>query len=129
MGSLAEGLAERRGFIRHWLRDHLDLRVTPTLDFRADRSMEHAAHIQSLLRHLAGSGPRDRRLPADARAFGGEPGRALMLGHVHPDADVLGTLLALGLTLSARGWRVTWGAPAAPSGALDFLRGSSGIAR
>jgi len=28
-----------------------------------------------------------------------------MLGHVHPDADVLGTLLALGLALEARGWR------------------------
>ena len=33
------------------------------------------------------------------------PGRALMLGHVHPDADVLGTLLALGLALRRRGWR------------------------
>ena len=32
----------------------------------------------------------------------GSPGRALMLGHVHPDADVLGTLLALGLALADR---------------------------
>ena len=29
-----------------------------------------------------------------------------MLGHVHPDADVLGTLLALGLALEAKGWDV-----------------------
>jgi ribosome-binding factor A len=45
-------LARARGFIRNWLRHHLDLRVTPELDFRPDRSMEHAARIQSLLRNL-----------------------------------------------------------------------------
>ncbi len=45
-------LASAKGFIRSWLRGHLDLRVTPTLEFRADRSMEHAAHIQVLLRQL-----------------------------------------------------------------------------
>jgi ribosome-binding factor A len=45
-------LASARGFIRNWLRQHLDLRVTPELDFRPDRSMEHAARIQELLRHL-----------------------------------------------------------------------------
>jgi ribosome-binding factor A len=48
-----QGLASARGFIRHWLRDHLDLRVTPALEFRPDRSMEHAAHIQTLLSRLA----------------------------------------------------------------------------
>jgi ribosome-binding factor A len=36
----------------NWLRKHLDLRVTPQLAFRPDRSMEHAAHIQSLLAGL-----------------------------------------------------------------------------
>ena len=34
-------LGSARGFIRNWLRQHLDLRVTPDLDFRPDRSMEH----------------------------------------------------------------------------------------
>jgi ribosome-binding factor A len=49
-------LASARGFIRNWLRHHLDLRVTPELDFRPDHSMEHAARIQTLLRNLdAGS--------------------------------------------------------------------------
>jgi ribosome-binding factor A len=48
-----QGLASARGFVRHWLRDHLDLRVTPTLEFRPDRSMEHAAHIQTILARLA----------------------------------------------------------------------------
>ena len=45
-------LKSARGFIRHWLRDHLDLRVTPELDFRPDRSMAHAARIQELLKRL-----------------------------------------------------------------------------
>jgi ribosome-binding factor A len=45
-------LASARGFVRNWLRQHLDLRVIPDIDFRADRSMEHAAKIQSLLKHV-----------------------------------------------------------------------------
>jgi ribosome-binding factor A len=47
-------LASARGFVRNWLRQHLDLRVTPEVDFRADRSMEHAARIQSLLKNVEG---------------------------------------------------------------------------
>ena len=50
-GALA-ALAGARGFVHNWLRQHLDLRVAPTLDFRPDRSMEHAARIQSLLKDL-----------------------------------------------------------------------------
>jgi ribosome-binding factor A len=45
-------LESARGFVWNWLRRHLDLRVTPQLAFRPDRSMEHAAHIQSLLAGL-----------------------------------------------------------------------------
>ena len=48
-------LESAKGFIRNWLREHLDLRATPTLDFRPDRSMEHAAHIQELLKQLGSS--------------------------------------------------------------------------
>jgi len=63
-------------------------------------------------------------VPADVlAAFERAPGRALMLGHVHPDADVLGTLLALGLALDARGWAVVYGGPHPAPGALDFLPG------
>lgn len=51
------------------------------------------------------------------------PARALMLGHVHPDADVLGTLLGLGLALEGRGWTVTYGGPHPPPAFLDFLPG------
>ena len=39
-------------FIRNWLRQQLTLRITPELVFRPDRSMEHAANIQSLLAEL-----------------------------------------------------------------------------
>jgi ribosome-binding factor A len=47
-----QALASARGFVRNWLRQHLDLRVTPELQFRPDRSMEHAARIQALLKQL-----------------------------------------------------------------------------
>jgi phosphoesterase RecJ-like protein len=50
-------------------------------------------------------------------------GRALMLGHVHPDADVLGTLLALGDVLRARGWGVVEGGPHPAPELLSFLPG------
>ena len=53
-----EALTSARGFIRNWLRRHLDLRVTPELVFHPDRSMEHAARIQALLKGL--HGPEDR---------------------------------------------------------------------
>ena len=45
-------LDSARGFVRNWLRQHLELRVTPEIDFRADRSMEHAARIQALLKKV-----------------------------------------------------------------------------
>ena len=50
-------LASARGFVRNWLRQHLDLRVTPEVDFRADHSMEHAARIQALLKHVQDTPP------------------------------------------------------------------------
>lgn len=55
--------------------------------------------------------------------LGSPPRRALMLGHVHPDADVLGTLLALGLALEARGWTVAFGGPHPGPRHLAFLPG------
>ena len=51
-------------------------------------------------------------------------GSALMLGHVHPDADVLGTLLALGLSLERSGWTVTYAGPHPVPSVLAFLPGS-----
>ena len=64
----------------------------------------------------------DRDVPAGlVEALTRAPGRALMLGHVHPDADVLGTLLALGLALEGRGWEIRYGGPHPAPAALDFL--------
>lgn len=49
--------------------------------------------------------------------------RALMLGHVHPDADVLGTLVALGMALEPQGWHVAYGGPHPAPESLAFLPG------
>ncbi len=46
-----------------------------------------------------------------------------MLGHVHPDADVLGTLLALDLALTERHWSVVSGGPHPAPEVLSFLPG------
>ena len=61
--------------------------------------------------------------PAVLAPFRRAPGRALMLGHVHPDADVLGTLLALGTALEGRGWEVVYGGPHPAPASLGFLPG------
>jgi phosphoesterase RecJ-like protein len=47
-----------------------------------------------------------------------------MLGHVHPDGDVLGTLLALGTALEDAGWTVVFGGPHAVPDLLAFLPGA-----
>ncbi|MFQ5828766.1 MAG: 30S ribosome-binding factor RbfA [Candidatus Methylomirabilia bacterium] len=50
--STLAALESAKGFIRNWLRQHLTLRFTPMLSFRADRSLAHAANIQQLLAEL-----------------------------------------------------------------------------
>jgi phosphoesterase RecJ-like protein len=52
-------------------------------------------------------------------------GSVLMLGHVHPDGDVLGTLLGLGLALEAGGWSVSYAGPHPVPDILAFLPGAS----
>jgi nanoRNase/pAp phosphatase (c-di-AMP/oligoRNAs hydrolase) len=52
-------------------------------------------------------------------------GDALMLGHAHPDGDVLGTLLALGSSLEAGGWTLTYAGPHPIPDTLAFLPGAS----
>ena len=58
LGSEAEwratlaALESASGFIHHQLRPRLRLRVIPSLLFRPDRSMAHAARIQGLLAEL-----------------------------------------------------------------------------
>jgi bifunctional oligoribonuclease and PAP phosphatase NrnA len=62
--------------------------------------------------------------PALQELFRRRGGEALLLGHVHPDADVLGTLLALGLALEQRGWRVILAGPHPVPEPLAFLPGA-----
>ncbi len=70
------------------------------------------------------AGAPNPEVPAAVLApFRRDGGRALMLGHVHPDADVLGTLLALGQALEARGWQVAYGGPHPAPDLLAFLPG------
>ena len=57
--------------------------------------------------------------------LGPSAGQALMLGHVHPDGDVLGTLFGLGLCLEARDWSVVYAGPHEVPGNLAFLPGAS----
>ena len=45
-------LDSARGFIRNWLVPRLRMRAIPHLTFHPDRSMAHAAHIQTVLERL-----------------------------------------------------------------------------
>ena len=57
-GTLA-ALRSAAGFIRHHLRPRLRMRQIPDLDFRDDRSMEHAEQIGRALREIElGAGAR-----------------------------------------------------------------------
>jgi ribosome-binding factor A len=47
-----QALESARGFIRNWLVPRLRLRAVPHFAFHPDRSMAHAAHIQTVLEGL-----------------------------------------------------------------------------
>ena len=73
------------------------------------------------------SEPAERFSPPPAalvETLSGRGGRILLLGHVHPDADVLGTLFALGLALERSGWSPTFAGPHPVPDVLAFLPGS-----
>src|SRR5262245_15851964 len=63
--------------------------------------------------------------PALLEVLSGVPREVLLLGHVHPDADVLGTLFALGLALEGAGWSPTFAGPHPVPGVLAFLPASA----
>ena len=50
--SSLQALESARGYIRNWLLPRLRLRSVPHLTFHPDRSMAHAAHIQTVLEGL-----------------------------------------------------------------------------
>ena len=54
---LKKGLKSCGGWLRHELGASLSLRYTPELIFELDRSIEHGAHINDIIRHLDGASP------------------------------------------------------------------------
>ncbi|MFQ5828767.1 MAG: bifunctional oligoribonuclease/PAP phosphatase NrnA [Candidatus Methylomirabilia bacterium] len=59
------------------------------------------------------------------QVFTEAPGSVLLLGHVNPDGDQLGSLFGLGLALKEAGWRVTMAGPHPVPDPLRFLPGSA----
>ena len=49
---LMKGLDSAMGFLRRELGNRLSIRHTPELTFRLDKSMEHGAHVSTILRNL-----------------------------------------------------------------------------
>ena len=49
---ILEGFKRASGVLRHHLAVTLNLRITPELIFRHDTSLEHGAHIASLLKQI-----------------------------------------------------------------------------
>ena len=47
-----EGLKSAAGFVRREIGKRVDLRYTPEFIFEIDKSIEHGAHIEELLRNL-----------------------------------------------------------------------------
>jgi ribosome-binding factor A len=55
-GRAIEGLDWARGFLRSYLAERLELRVTPELRFELDRGLEHAQRIDALLDQIRRDG-------------------------------------------------------------------------
>jgi ribosome-binding factor A len=55
-GRAIEGLDRARGFLRSYLAERLELRVTPELRFELDRGLEYAQRIDALLKQIRREG-------------------------------------------------------------------------
>ena len=51
-----EGLKSAAGFVRREIGKRIDLRYTPEFIFELDRSIEHGAHIEKLLKSVRNNG-------------------------------------------------------------------------
>jgi ribosome-binding factor A len=47
-----EAINRAAGFIRHQLRDRLDVKVIPSLHFELDRNVDYSVEIEGIIRHL-----------------------------------------------------------------------------
>ena len=118
----------------------------PHLTFHPDRSMAHAAHIQTVLRgarELEERPPEEpgpekpagaaspRTCPGGAPARSSTPssgaGGVLLLAHLYPDGDVLGSQLGLGLALRAAGRTVTFACAHPVPEPFHFLPGAAEV--
>lgn len=68
--AMMRGLGKASGYLRRELGQRVRLRVTPSLDFRFDRSIEYGARIESKLREL-GLGGADAEGEAESEVEGG----------------------------------------------------------
>ena len=62
---LMKGLKSASGFLRRELGQRLDLRYTPELQFLADDSIAHGAHILDMLHHVKPANPANEHIVLD----------------------------------------------------------------
>ena len=62
---LMKGLKSASGFLRRELGHRLDLRYTPELQFIADDSIAHGAHILDMLHHVKPANPANEHIVLD----------------------------------------------------------------
>ena len=62
---LMKGLKSASGFLRRELGHRLDLRYTPELQFLADDSIAHGAHILDMLHHVKPANPENEHIVLD----------------------------------------------------------------
>lgn len=62
---LMKGLKSASGFLRRELGQRLDLRYTPELQFLADDSIAHGAHILDMLHHVKPANPENEHIVLD----------------------------------------------------------------
>ena len=60
-----KGLKSASGFLRRELGHRLDLRYTPELQFLADDSIAHGAHILDMLHHVKPANPENEHIVLD----------------------------------------------------------------
>ena len=60
-----KGLKSASGFLRRELGQRLDLRYTPELQFLADDSIAHGAHILDMLHHVKPANPANEHIVLD----------------------------------------------------------------
>ncbi len=124
------GLKKARGFLQGRLGDVLRLRATPDLRFVYDDSLDRGLGVDTILRDLSDRGDLEdegaRRLrmkladlqpPAELMRALRAGGRIWLVPHWNPDPDAMGSCLALGEALAARGAEVVvFGYPDPPAG-------------